>query len=210
MTRKSGFASCRWFPGLWVLAIALFLMVPAQALGYGYGEVKADPLVESYKGLREALARRAMDWPRVEAQIKSGEVRKLITIADTDYKQKLSASFEKSLAAKDTSGLIDAYERTLYYLVRHKLDHVEANMKNFDAAKAIVNGGREYYTAVSPRVKRKDPEADKAVRKAFREALKSLGSPGAFGVGKQAADVKKFRAQKVLIEKALAGVFGGG
>lgn len=195
---------------LWISAILLFLMLPARALGYGYGAVQVDPLIKSYKGLKETLAKGSMDWGKVDVEIKGKEVWKLVKLVDADYNQKLSASFERSLTAKDTAKLTDTYERTLYYLVRHKLDHVEANIKNFRAAKAIIKGGREYYKAISRRVKRKDRKADKTIRKAFRAALKSLGSPGAFSVGKKAADVNKFCAQKKRIEEALARVFEGG
>ncbi|MFQ5847036.1 MAG: hypothetical protein ACE5IQ_05090 [Candidatus Methylomirabilales bacterium] len=202
--------------GLW-LAVVLILLASGAiripwAYGYGYGG-KKDPVIQAYKAINKALKASPMRWNDVEKRF--GKIRGVVAKMDSDYQAGLVGPMEAAIQAggegtdqtRHAESLVDSFHRTFFFLIRHKLENAEALLQDFGKAKALVASAKNYYAILAPVVKKGERAADAEVRKAFGDAMKALGRPGAFGFGKKPPDPDRFRAAAGQIDKILSERF---
>lgn len=198
----------RYVPWLVVILVLGLTGIVRTAFGYGYGAGK-DPVIEAYKAINKALNASPADWKEVEKQF--GGVRTVVSKMDKDYQADLLAQIEPAIQAgaqgtdpaQQARAVVVGFQKTFFYLVKHKLENAEANLQKFSTAKALVTEAKQYYDVLAPLVKKADPSDDAGIRKAFEAAMKALGNPGVFGMGANPPDSGQFKAAASAIEETL-------
>lgn len=198
----------RCVPWLVVILVLGLTGVVRTAFGYGYGAGK-DPVIEAYKAINKALNASPVDWKEVEKQF--GKVRTVVSKMDKDYQADLLGQIEPAIqagaqgtgSAQQAKAVVVGFQKTFFYLIKHKLENAEANLQKFSTAKALVTQAKQYYDVLALLVKKADPGDDAGIRKAFEAAMKALGHPGVFGMGANPPDPGQFKAAASAIEETL-------
>ncbi|MFQ5894676.1 MAG: hypothetical protein ACE5JJ_02510 [Nitrospinota bacterium] len=186
------------------VAVLAVLLGVSTAWAYGYGAAE-DPVLTAAKSIRAELGKGDPEWGAIRKAF--GPARSVLAKMDKDYQQRIVPSAEKAFATKNKKELRGALDKGFYFLIRHKLENVPPNLKDFPKAKAILSSAKFYYEAIEVKVKARDLGLHRRIEAAFERAFEALGKPGMFGFGSQPADLKKFKAQEKAILDALAKAF---
>ncbi|MFQ5847046.1 MAG: hypothetical protein ACE5IQ_05145 [Candidatus Methylomirabilales bacterium] len=202
--------------GLWLVVVLILgvtgvVRVP-WSWGHGNGAAK-DPVIQAYKAVNRALKASPIRWKEVEKRF--GKIRSVVAKMDEEYSAGLLRPMEAAIragrAGADQShhakSLLEGFHRIFFFLIRHNLENAEARLGEFGKAKALLGHAKQYYAILAPLVKNAEPADDAAVRKTFKEALKALGRPAAFGFGNKPPDPDRFRAAARRVDEILSKRF---
>lgn len=186
------------------LVLALLASLVGPVFGYGY-TAEEDPLLASFRNALQAV--RGEDWAQAAVELEASRWQ-LDELRD-DFGVDFGPSLDAALHARDGRGFASAFANLVYLAALQKFlwNNKEA-LADFDAARARLISALAYYEEVlAGNVKRRDAATGTALHdellELFEDARRSLGSPGLFGVGAEAADPEAFRAASERIAAKL-------
>jgi len=188
---------------VFILILSLSLIATDSASAYSYAE-KEDPMAILFKSAVSAAKKG--DWPKVSEYARKGMAEQKGHIFEADF---LSPAFKAAVDAKDVSATAEVFANLVYISIREKLHRtVREAFKNFKSSRARLQIARKSYLDVlDGNVKKQDPERSGAILKQFDIALKSLGNPGFFGVGKKQPDKSRYSEAVKTIETLIIQTF---
>ncbi len=179
-----------------VIAILIVCFSAVNSFGYGYAE-KEDPMVGLFK--QAVAAAKKGNWTAVKANIDKGIAQRKGEMFEAEH---LKPRFDKAIEAKDISVMAETFANLVYLSIREKLHATTkdkfSNYKN--AKKRLQLARKSYMDVLDGNVKKKNPSRSKQILGSFNTALKALGNPGVFGVGKKAPDPEAYKKQVSRIE----------
>ncbi|GMT41848.1 MAG: hypothetical protein IEMM0002_0259 [bacterium] len=186
-----------------IAAALLVLVNAAPADGYSYAE-KEDPVSVLFKSA--VVAAREGRWDDVsDMAVKGIEMQKgHIFQADS-----LAPLFDSAIAAKNVSKTAETFANLLYISIREKLHQsLNEDLKHYKNAKARLGLARKSYMDVlDGNVKKKDADRSRLIIEQFNAALKGIGNPGLFGIGKLKPDPAAYREAVKAIESLVIKSF---
>ncbi|KEZ52045.1 hypothetical protein [Metabacillus indicus] len=180
-----------------ILLLALILLslpVHNSASAYSYGDPNEEKIAEAYKNMQVQLDESPPDF---------AEAKKIYETVQEEVDMHMGAepseAILQNIEDKDKEQLVQNMEKLLAMNISRRLENVDANFKDYDTSKRLLAKGFATYEALSPRIAESDPEMDQQNKDEFNKALKSLGNPGLFGVGKADASQDSFNESKDVI-----------
>lgn len=189
-----------------LLSVLVFVLVNQiflhHAFAYSYGDPNEEKIAEVYKEMQLKLDKTPPDY--AAAKEVYGTVQEEV---DMHMGKEPSEVILKNIEEEDKENVINNMEKLLVLNIARRLESIEGKFAEYDTSKKLLAKGFATYEALSPKVESADPELDQTIRSQFELALKSLGNPGLFGVGKQESDLEAFKSSKEEILAALQAKF---
>lgn len=186
-----------------LLIIILTTGLSNQAFAYSYGDPNEEKLAEAYKEMQLKLDQDPPDFSSAKTLYETVQEE-----VDMHMGPEPSEVITQNIADKDKENLLKNMEKLLVLNIARRMESIEGKFAEYDTSKKLLAKGFATYEALSPKVEAKDPELDKKIKAEFDNALKSLGNPGLFGVGKEESNLEAFKASKDEIYSMLQKEFG--
>ncbi|MGG3451722.1 hypothetical protein [Domibacillus aminovorans] len=191
----------------WLLSCLLFVFVLSNlnvlSVGaYTYGDPNEEALAEAYKAMMLELNKNPADYATAKKHFETVKEE-----VDMHMGPEPAKIILQNLEDEDKERVIENMDQLLVLNMARRLENIEKNFTEYDTSKRLLAKAHATYEALSPKVESRNPELDKEVKAEFDQALKALGNPGLFGVGKQEADLDQFNASKEKILTSLQKEF---
>ncbi|PGS52581.1 hypothetical protein [Bacillus sp. AFS041924] len=185
---------------LFLFAVSNLIASPASA--YSYGNPNEEQLAEVYKDMLVKLDKNPPDYT---------SAKKLFGTLQKEIEMHMGPDSTKTIIGnldnKDKEATIDNMNKLLVLNIARRLENIEKNFKDYETSKKLLAKGYATYDALSPIVEAKNPTTHNELKAEFDNALKALGNPGLFGVGKKEPDQKAFSKSKDKILSTLQKEF---
>ncbi len=185
---------------LFVLTVSSLTSLSAHA--YTYGDPNEEALAEAYKAMLIELDKNPADYATAKKHFETVKEE-----VDMHMGPEPAKIILQNLKDKNKEQAIENMDKLLVLNIARRLENIEKNFSEYDTSKRLLAKGHATYEALSPKVESRSPELDQEIRTEFDQALKALGNPGLFGVGKQEADLDAFNASKDSILTSLQKEF---
>lgn len=191
----------------WLLSCLMFVFILSNvnvlsAGAYTYGDPNEEALAEAYKAMMLELDKDPADYATAKKHFET--VKKEV---DMHMGPEPGKIILQHLEDEDKEQAIENMDKLLVLNIARRLENIEKNFSEYDTSKKLLAKGRATYEALSAKVESSNPELDQEVKADFDQALKALGNPGLFGVGKQEANIDQFNASKETILTSLQKEF---
>lgn len=190
---------------LFFCAALIFILnsyFPTSAHAYSYGDPNEEKVAEVYKKMVLELDKNPPNFKTATKHFDT--VKEEI---DMHMGKEPAQIVEDNLKNKQKKQTIENMDKLLVLNIARRMANVDKNFTEYDTSKKLLAKGFATYEALSPKVEANNPETDKKLRADFDKALKALGNPGLFGVGKKESDKKAFDASKDEILTSLQKEF---
>lgn len=187
------------------ITLPLLCLTPGTASAYSYA-IAEDPVAVIFKSA--VVAARDGKWAEVSELARKGISNQKGHLFEADY---LAPRLKKTVGDKDISGTAEVFANLVFLSIREKLhQNSRENLANYKNAKSRLHLARKSYIDVlDGNVRKQDSARSTAIIGQFDTALKNIGNPGLFGIGKKAADIsgydKSVKAIETLIMKSFPG-----
>lgn len=184
------------------LLIFILNCVPMNVFAYSYGDPNEEKVAEAYKQMAEKLNQDPPQFAEAKAIFET--VKEEIDMhMGTEPAKTVLADIE----AEDKNAALENMKKILVLNIARRLENVEKNFNEYETSKRLLAKAFATYEALSPSVQAKDAALDQQLRDEFDAALKSLGNPGLFGVGKKQSNMEQFKKSKENILNSLQKQF---
>lgn len=179
-----------------VATTAIIAFWSTEALPYSYAEAE-DPTSVIFRSA--LLAAKKGDWREVEKLADEGVHSFKEHIFEAEG---LSPKFNKAIDEKNISKMAETFANLAYISIRNKLhSNIKENFANYKTSKSKLFMARKTYLDIlDGNVKKHDPQRSDEILKQFNAALKGIGNPGLFGIGKIEPDIKTYKLAVKTIE----------
>ena len=172
--------------------LALFWLLPSSVWAYSYGNANTEDIAVTFTTINAKLTADPADWDAAKAAYEERKSEMTLHFGDAVPKE-LDAAF----AAKDPDRVIADMKGVLAFNIERRFKYAKEGFSDYNQAKLLLAKARATYEALKPFMT--DTVGADGLRKLdddFETALKALGNPGLFGVGKEEPD-------QALFEKTL-------
>ncbi|GAB7387247.1 hypothetical protein BSNK01_10830 [Bacillaceae bacterium] len=192
----------RWIGKVLLWTLVLAFLLPETTGAYTYGNPNEEKIAEVYKQVVAALNQSPKDYGTVEEVVAA--VKEEMT---KEFGEEAVSELERYIQAKEDERIVKQFQVILVRNVERRFYNLEKVFEDYAQAKVLLAKAFATYEALSPSVQAKDPALDQALRGSFDSALKALGNPGLFGVGKEEPDRERFQQEKEKILTSLKDFF---
>jgi len=183
-----------------LLAVA-FLLLPSSALAYSYGDPNKEDVAETFKAVIAAAA--GGDW---NTAAETHKVRRAEIVSH--FGEEVAAELDRNLEDKNEAELMANYKALMVMNLERRFDSAKEMIADYTQAKMLLAKGRATFDALKPYLEAKlSPAEIASLEERFEAALKAIGNPGLFGVGKAEADPKLLADNVDAIYAAVAPHF---
>lgn len=186
-------------------AISLFLLYSNPSFaseghagdkGHGHPDV-TKKVVDAIVEMNHHLGESYVEWNHLSAELRKirGEIKDIEAHAKVELLESIDASLQEGDQASFSHNLL----RVCYYMMVDKLHQAEDHLDDFKEARGHFQNAALAYKPISLTLSKSDPQTDKDVKEAFRNAAKALGNPRQPG----SADKARFKQEKGRIEAYL-------
>jgi hypothetical protein len=156
----------------------------SSASAYSYAEAE-DPMAQIFQSA--VASAREGKWGKVSGLAEKGIGRQKGHLFPADF---LAGRLKDAISKKDVSGSVELFANLVYLSIREKLHrNSKENFSNYKSTKARLQLARKSYIDVlDGNVKKKNADRSVSILGKFDTALKSIGNPGLFGMGKKKPD----------------------
>ncbi|WP_349408078.1 hypothetical protein [Pseudalkalibacillus sp. SCS-8] len=183
-----------------ILAIAILMMIPMDAMAYSYGDPSEEPVAIAY----EEIVGYLNDDQIGKAEEVFGTIEEEVRLHMGDEVVK---DVEKAFEDEDKETIIEHMQTVLVLNISRRLNAIEEKFDEVDKNKVLLAKANATYKALSPTIQNENAEMDAELKDEFEKALKALGNPGLFGVGEQESDENAFTESKETILEDLKQFF---
>ncbi|MBM7566528.1 hypothetical protein [Paenibacillus sacheonensis] len=168
-----------------MLVFAIFLtLAPTGAWAYSYGDANTEDVAETFKLVVSAVGKSPVDWDGALAAHK--ERRSEIA---AHFGEPVAATLDADLKEHKAAETIANYKAVLIMNLDRRFDNAVQSIADYAKAKLLLAKARATYEALAPYAESKLSAAKQDGLSAdFDAALKAIGNPGLFGVGKKDSD----------------------
>ncbi|MFQ5431839.1 MAG: hypothetical protein ACE5EN_04955 [Nitrospinota bacterium] len=170
----------------WLLPAIAFAVClnAATVFAYGYAEAE-DPMVKVFQSA--VVAAKEGRWGEVSELADKGIAMQKGHLFEAD---KLAPRIKESTVKKDVSKTAKQFANLVYLSIREKLHrNIKESFSDYKSGKARLRLARKAYIDVlDGNVKKQDAGRSRSILSQFDTALKSIGNPGLFGMGKKEPD----------------------
>lgn len=190
------------------LVVSVIIPLAFFLLGYGYTR-EEDPLL---KGVKLAILHaRKNQWDKVKEDIEklSWQVEEL----RGDIKVDIAPLLQETIGRQDLDEFAKGLLNLVYLaLVQKFFWNQKESLSRYVPAKARLYSAETYYQEIlAPTVRQYDFRMEKNFHRQITDFFKhlpnALGSPGLFGLGAKAPDLRTFNQLTREIEERLKGIF---
>lgn len=202
---------------IYTLALLLVMLVsaPGSVFAYSYGDANKEDVAETFKLIAASLSSSPTDWKAAQAAY---EARREEIVKH--FGPEVDKVLEANIKASDAEKTIANYKAMLVMNLERRFTNAEQDITDYSNVKILLAKARATYDTLKPYLSEQLAAADIArLDGDFDAALKAIGNPGLFGVGKTEADPAKFKQSLDDIlttlqplfpfDKAGAGAAGG-
>jgi hypothetical protein len=166
-----------------VLLFVVFMTVaPSGASAYSYGAPDQDSIAETFKLVLSKLD--ASDW---DAALAAHKARR--SEIASHFGEKVALTLDQNFESKNAADVTANYKAMLVMNLNRRFEYAVNQIGEYAQASLLLAKGRATFNALKPYMSGALPDktiADLETR--FDTALKAIGNPGLFGVGKAEAD----------------------
>jgi len=181
------------------LTALLFLigtaLLPASAFAYTYGDPNKEDLAETFKAVVTAAANG--DWT---GATEAHKVRRAEIVSH--FGEDAAAELDRNLQDKNKAELTANYKGLLVMNLHRRFESAKQLVTDYTQAKMLLAKARATFDTLKPYLAdRLSAEEIGALEGRFETALKAIGNPGLFGVGKAEPD-------PALLEDNVDAIYG--
>ncbi|AJY74635.1 hypothetical protein [Paenibacillus beijingensis] len=185
------------------LLLVMFVAAPGNIFAYSYGDANKEDVAETFKLITAALSSSPADWKAAEAAY---ETRREEIVKH--FGANVDRVLESNIKASDADKTIANYKAMLVMNLERRFTNAEQDVTDYANVKILLAKARATCDTLKPYLSEQLSAADIArLDGDFDTALKALGNPGLFGVGKSEADPAKLKQSLDDITATLKPLF---
>ena len=183
-----------------ILLCVIFVGAPTSSFAYTYGDANMEDVAETFKVIAASLNKDAPDWKSIDAayQTRRSEI-------SSHFGEAIALTLDENLKAKDAEQFLANYKAVLVMNLDRRFDYAIVDVSDYTKAKMLLAKAKATYETLEPFIG--DSATITAANAAFDLALKALGNPGLFGVGKVESNPDEFVKQVNSIYNGIEGSF---
>ncbi|WP_219837332.1 hypothetical protein [Paenibacillus sp. R14(2021)] len=167
-----------------LLAVLFITIAPSSALAYSYGNANTEDVAETFKLVIASLEQSSPDWNKA---LKAHKERR--EEIESHFGADVAATLDADFKSKSVDSTVADYKALLVMNLDRRFENVLQSVKDYSKSKLLLAKARATYETLAPYIEAKlSPSETKAISADFDAALKAIGNPGLFGVGKEAPD----------------------
>ncbi|MCF6095133.1 hypothetical protein L1765_14305 [Microaerobacter geothermalis] len=188
---------------VFVLGILFIVSIfPNIGYTYSYGNPNEEKVAEVYKQIVAALNQNPADYTTVQTVV--DEIKDELV---KEFGQDVIDQLDSAIKEERDNDVIRLFQVILVRNIDRRFTNLTKAFDDYPQAKLLLAKAFATYEALSPLVQKDSPDLDKTIKKDFEDALKALGNPGLFGVGKLEPNRPEFDAKKEEILTVLKDYF---
>lgn len=190
---------------VFIVALAAFVLFSGTGTAFAYSYAEAeDPMAKLFKSAVATAGKG--NWNEVSALAQRGIALQHNHIFPADH---MGPRIETAIAGKDLSKTAEYFANLVYLSIREKLhQNRKENFTNNKNAKVRLQlAYKSYQDVLDGNVKKLDQARSSMILEQFNVALKAIGNPGLFGVGRKAPDPDKYDGAVKVIEELITKSF---
>lgn len=187
---------------LCLLFMIATLLVPGSIFAYSYGDPTKEDVAETFNLIKIKLSSSPEDWSAAHEayKVRRAEI-------SSHFGEPIAVTLDHNFEMKEKDLVIQNYRYVLYLNLKRRFDFAEKDLNDYGKVKVLLGKAKGTFDVLRPYVESKLPNEMNKLDMAFEEALKAIGNPGLFGMGKEPVEPEKFKKQTTYILTTLKPLF---
>lgn len=183
-----------------IILLLIFCLFSFSSLhAYSYASAGKEPTLDGQDGILNAINEN--DFKK--AQEVFSTYSKNYKYLNDDFNKDLYVSLEKAIKDKNKKDIVKWLRISIALEVERRLDGGLQNINTFNVSKVMLAKANKFYKILSGSL---EFRTNKALKKAIKNCINSIGNPGLFGVGAKPINLKEYKKNQEIAVKILKSI----